>query len=497
MRSVPFFKHDFGFSPFLFNKGFKRRSPISPKRYKMQFEFMRPRSSMSSTIILSQHVDTLHVTFKSTDNEAFARYNVNHYNSMEYYKDKAQEVEGFDLKSRFFEYEPFGAEFGSFRIGPQGNGQYRYIMQNDDLMMFFGNAKFDSDAPHIKVEFRAHYLFAIGHKKAFAFVEKLVNKVLGAHIARVQRIDLATDVMGASFDILDRVRFQNMFASSTFAVGSKSTGISFGSGAFVFRMYDKLAQIRNKYSLHFVKKKWVLNGWDEEKNKVGVVRFEVQYRTDELKKYTVPKIGNVDAIFNAIPSLWAKALQKIKYAPLTNDEAIKISTTNITQSTKRDIYKKARDDKSRFQFGDFLKKLDASLSDLPMEYFDIKEANKKTAMKQFLGFLSATYKSSGGNPLDLSDLVSETAINIQLNKGITLHEYGLAKVMDSYVKRQKQIEKYGLVPKIDYSQSEFKAIEFFKSNLTKLDKYLEVMSANQNDLNRFVFKDEEVLDNVA
>jgi len=428
----------------------------------MQFMFKRP-------VILSQHVDHLTALFKAVNESDYKRYILKVFNRLEQHKVDAQNIEGFDNKSRYVKCEPFPG-YGTFKMFAQGSGQYRYILANDDCMIQMSGAKFDSDAPHIKIEFRAHYLFAVGQNKAYEYALKLVAYMLGTNFeSSVQRIDLATDIWGVGLDYLDLVRFQNSYKSSVHRKGSKTTGFTFGGGDFMFRIYDKLEEIRNNYSRHYVKKKWAFHGFDESQSK-PVSRFEAQYRRTVLKKY-FPKdcAHEVEYLFSNLGKLWKDALSRIKYAPLTNDECHRITDTPITSDGKRMIYKRARDDESRYQFQNFLSFWDNSISDRMIEFKDIKEPVIETAKRMLKAFVSAAYKGGNTNPFQLSEILSQAQRDLYEYEGINLHEYGLLKTVDSFVLAMKQKEKYGCVIEFDHSQKAYKALIELQERFTSID----------------------------
>jgi hypothetical protein len=454
----------------------------------MKFELERP-------VILSQHVDSLTATFKAVNEADYKRYILKIFNPLEVLKDDAQNVEGFDNKSRYINCEPFTG-YGTFRMHAQGSGQYRYILSNDDCMIFMSGAKFDSDAPLLKIEFRAHYLFAVGQNKAYEYALKLVAYMLGTQFeSSVQRIDVATDIMGVGLEYLDSVRFQNRYKSSVYRKGKRLTGLSFGGGDFMFRIYDKLEEIRSNYSKHYVKKKWAYHGFDE-KDGHSVTRFEAQFRRGILKKF-FPKdtAHEVEFVFNNLGGLWKSALDRIKYAPLTNEECIKI--IDGQGDGDRMIYKRARDDEGRYQFQNFLRFWDNSISDRMIDYKEIKEPVIQTAKKMLKGFISAAYKSGETNPQQLSEILQEVQRDFIKYDGITIHDYGLAKTVDSFIYQMKQKEKHGCIVEFDHSQKAGQAYSELYNKFNKIDDVLSFMpNVSKCDDIASYFKDGECVEAV-
>ncbi|MEN4046214.1 hypothetical protein [Sulfurimonas sp. NWX367] len=410
----------------------------------MKFQFDKPK-------ILSQHVDTLVATFKSVDEHEYNKYIIKTLSMLEDFKIDAQNVEGFSNKSRFCKCEPFDG-FGTFKVFAQGMGAYRYILENQDVMIFLSNAKFGTDMPQIKVEFRAHYLFAVGQNKAYEYVLKLIDVLLGCkYESSIQRLDLATDIWGVKLEYLDAMRFQNSFKNSNYRQGSKQTGISFGGGSFMFRIYDKLIEIKNSHSKHYVKTKWIVNGYDEALN-YNVTRFEAQFRRTELKKYIPQHTSNEIAyVFNHLGNFWIKALQKIKYAPLTNDECLRIADGTLKADSKRQIFNRARKNEDRFQFQKFLYHWDNSISDFPIEYKTIQAPKIEVAKRMLKGFIATAYKAVDGNPRALTDVLIGMQTDMYKFEQKTLHDYGLSKIIDSFIKQEKMKNKVGVQVDFDYS----------------------------------------------
>lgn len=434
----------------------------------MKFQLDKPK-------ILSQHVDTLVATFKVTNEQNFNKYVIKKLPPLEDLKEIAQSKDGMTNKSRFHKCEPFEG-FGSFRIFAQGMGYYRYILENDDVMIFLSNAKFGSDTPQIKVEFRASYLFAVGQNKAYEYVLKLIDTLLGStYESSIQRLDLATDIWGVKLEYLDPIRFQNSYKNTNFRAGAKQTGVGFGGGAFMFRIYDKLEEIKRNYSKHYVKAKWIINGYDESLNH-NVTRFEAQFRRTEIKKYIPQNITNEIAyVFTHLGNFWIKALQKVKYAPLTNDECMRIVDGDLKSDSKRQIFNRARKNEDRFQFQKFLYHWDNKISDFPIEYKTIVEPKIEVAKRMFKGFIATTYKAMESDPRALSRVISDMQTDLHKYENITLHDYGLTKVVDSFIKQQKLKEKVGVEVTFDYS-------------LIAQDAYFDLLSSVQNikDINKFI-----------
>jgi len=248
--------------------------------------------------------------------------------------------------------------------------------------------------------------------------------------------------------------------------------ISFGKGAFMFRIYDKLAQLRSypeKKAL--ILTKWILNGYEPD-SKARIFRHEIQLRDEHLKKHipldTSDRVGH---IFANLSGLWAYALQKVQFVNLNSSELERVKNYENSE-TIRKIFHRAKTDKKRFHFWDVLGYWDNVLVSQTLTYKAYKESKKKTAEKAVKTFVSTTYKSFGAEP-DMLKEVFETA-NSELLKyrGLTLHQYAQLKVVDSFVQNESLVINHGIVPP-DIHEKSF--IEAHRAYFSVLDTVPEII----------------------
>jgi hypothetical protein len=416
----------------------------------MKFDF-------DKTKIVHQGIDTLVVSYTALNLDDYNSKYIPFCKELEELKEEAQNITGFDSSTRFVKSSLAG--FGDFIVYAQGSGAYRYKIQNDDILVFLSTTKFganDYNTAQIKVEFRSHYLFSLGHKKAFETVNLFISKILGETKKQLLRIDLATDIQGIKYTSLDKHRFQTNFKKTDYTQineytkHNKTTGFSIGGGDFLFRIYDKTLEIKQNPTKSFIVTKWIMNDFKQSEN-LTVFRHEVQFRREYLKKYTPKTDDEVTFHFNQLDKLWKLGTDKIEWVDLTNDEVIRICENGLKSNSIRSIFHRAKKDISRVQFWDIVKTWDNRLADQIARYEAVREAKVKTAQKYVKALVGATYKALGSNPQNLLDVVFGVQRDLKEYDNITLHQYGELKTLSNFVENAKIIEKLELNPINDFT----------------------------------------------
>jgi hypothetical protein len=260
------------------------------------------------------------------------------------------------------------------------------------------------------------------------------------------------------------MRFQTQFETQTYGNQYKKN-ITFGSGDFMFRIYDKTKKIKQSPAESYIKRKWILNGWKPDI--APVYRHEVQYRRAFLKDFFPKDVSSELAwIFENLGAFWKKSISSIRYTPLTVDECIKIATASVSPESMRKIHQRARADESRYHFWDLLDAWDNNIVDQVLKVYDIKEAQFETVKRLVKGLVSSALKVSGGDPKVLLKAVQETDKELRDFHGHGLYRYGLEKVVDSIMENVRIFEKYCLVPSIDYTYTSRDAMERFGESLS-------------------------------
>ena len=396
--------------------------------------------------ILHQGIDFLTIDYFAKDLDVYNAKFIPILERLEILKERAKSQETFGIK---FIKDNLGLKMGNFFISSKGLHRFAYYIENQDYRIFISRAKINSDLPQIRVEVPAKTIFAIGATNAIKTIEIFIEKLIGSnYIRRVNRIDLATDVYGIQYTPLDIYRFQTRMGQSNYMTEysissyvryNRIQGIQFGKGDKLFRIYDKSHKIRVSPNEAYIIEKWKINGYDENDVK-PVFRHEIQYRRDELKKFIpIDCKDEVDYIISNIPNLWARALTYVEFVNLTDNELERITKPLIKADTKRKIFYRAKKDEKRFHLWQFINIWDRKLARPIEKIRRVKDYAFDLVKKQFKGFISSFYKVYGVNLNKLRYFVDEVESDLYKKEQITLHQYGLSKLADSFVKDYEAI----------------------------------------------------------
>lgn len=442
--------------------------------------------------VIHQGIDTLVTSHVILNLEDYVSKFIPLLNELESLKDEAQLKESFNQKDRAVKFNLVG--YGDFNIYAQGRGRYKYILSNEDIEISIANIEHgtnDFNTPQIRVEYRAHFLFALGNKKAYEIVLKLIKKLTGATKNLCQRIDIATDIQGIQYTSSDKTRFQTLYKSADFSQFNewyrhhRTTGFHIGNPDCLFRIYDKTLETRVNPNKRFIEYKWIANGYDKDKA-LPVWRHEVQYRRAELKKF-MPKYLEDEVIFHftQIDKLWNNIITKVRWTDLTREEIQRIEEKNLKSDSIKKIFQRARTNPARIDFWNILKNWDNELSNIPIKYEDIKEGKKETAKKYVKALVGSTYKALGSNPQMLIDILNEVQSEL-LQNNLTLHQYGELKTLSNFIQNAKIIDRLDLNPTNDYTALALDTYHNLKSTLSNIDKIPEMKQAQNHFDNKGV-----------
>lgn len=228
-------------------------------------------------------------------------------------KKQAMEIRDHDSQKRFIPTEINGIKF---HVMASATESYSVILQNGDISIFLRKFSKKVKNPVIKVEFRAEYLCKKGYVSAVNQVQRLISyEFISNPVYRVKEIHLATDVQGYEFSPLDFYRIKTnsknrtMFndEKNTYFTNQRFTGMTFGKGDFMLRIYNKTVEINKNKKKGFIEVlKWQHN--PEFDNNKNVWRIEGQIRRDKLKQLSIENstlnLDNLTDVLNAIPSIW-------------------------------------------------------------------------------------------------------------------------------------------------------------------------------------------------
>ncbi|GEM_PF-6571052 len=440
--------------------------------------------------IVHQGVDTLVISYKCLDIQNYLKFYQPLLSILESKKSEAQMLDDFGTK---FVKSDLNLGLGDFFVSSKGNRQYKFYIENQDFLAFLSTASIDSSFPNIQVHFRANFLFRVGLKKAIDLVEVFIQKALGSKYSRdLNRVDLATDVWGVRYTKLDSFRFQTKFSQKdfvevadikTFGRFYRVQGFTFGSGDKLFRIYDKSQKIKNSPSESYIEQKWRLNGYCPDK-KYPVFRHEFQIRGKALRQFIPNGFDSVKWLLDNTGKLWRYGNSLLEFVEIDDNDIIDINngltSVAITKRFQRAKKRGAKD------FWDSLAVWDNRYVDMPKKYKDTFNPNIKLAKKYLKAFISATYKSLGTNPYNLSYIIDEVQRELFEFDGINLHQYALSKVADSFTKFSDYILEQKLNPTVDYSDVLNEALFNMRKELIninnleyrkKIEKALEVFCA--------------------
>ena len=275
---------------------------------------------------------------------------------------------------------PGGATLLPYRLGDlrhdfgvAGKG-WRYRLARDGWTLLLQKRGPRDLAPTVQVQFRSELLWTLGPKRALSRIAKALVPCLGsprrhrplesggrsveAPWATLNRVDLAVDFAGwkpSASDLPAFVRRARHAASAFTGFGCDSdgdessaqvrhgglrfTGFTFGRGALVARLYDKVEEIRTSS-----RKYWFEQVWGRPLEAGSVWRLEFQLKRQALRDFGVDTPtdlrGNATGLWRALagwPAHRTERAQERLPAPqeLGERESGWLSLRVPTEDTKR------------------------------------------------------------------------------------------------------------------------------------------------------------------
>jgi hypothetical protein len=200
--------------------------------------------------------------------------------------------------------QPFYVGGEEFFMTPKGSGTYRFVLKDSDIILRVSVAA--SGIPPVSVRLLAHALATHGHKELYERAVRLAASLGADRENTLSRLDLCLDVQG--FEFTDR-DFENLVCrASARSVHKDGDGVTYrvGTGAVVFRIYRKDAELKAKNKLSYAK---VWESAERYDPTAPVWRIEVQYRRDALKELSA---GTVRESFEILPGLFAYGVEWCK-----------------------------------------------------------------------------------------------------------------------------------------------------------------------------------------
>lgn len=256
-------------------------------------------------------------------------------------KKQAQEILSHDAQSRFIKTSIDGYEFN---VMAGSTASYSLTLINGDISLYLRKFSKKVKNPVIKVEFRAEYLCRFGYLKAVQAVQKFIqHNFINDPQYRVNEIHLATDIQGYHFTPFDFYRIKTLSRKNTifnddekqsYFQNKRFTGMTFGKGDLMLRIYNKTQEISQNKKKGFIDiLKWQHNpDFDRD---LPVWRIEGQIRREKLKHLCISEkftnvygdevsidinLDSLDSVLQNIPSIWNLFISRYVHKDISSDQ---------------------------------------------------------------------------------------------------------------------------------------------------------------------------------
>lgn len=423
--------------------------------------------------IVNQCLDTLVIGVRCFDANIISGSYANLLKEVKLLKENAKQIKTFGEK---FIKSDLNLGFGDFFISSRASNDYLAYAKNNDISVYFANVNSISNRYHLKIEFRSKFLLQFGHKKAYEYVEKFIQRIfLARYEVFVLRFDLATDVAGLMFQTDDILRFQtlrkvakytdikdfliddvdkelNLEFKSTDSLNYsrylRTDGFSFGKSPFMFRIYDKVKQISQKQISTLIMLKWEMNGFNPDIHK-SVFRFESEIHRPIFRKFIKDIVfpddnykNEVEFLFANFGFFWRYGLGFVKWYDLNDKELLNLNN-KVSNSTLTRYYRKCETDPTRFDLWAFINRFEDDILTNLQKSELISKIDMLKAKNALKAFISATYSNVGYDLNAFIEVFNETKKDLE-KEGLTLHEYGLIKVCGKFVDTERKLNKQGI-----------------------------------------------------
>ena len=430
---------------------------------------------ISSPKIVHQGIDTLVIGVNCLDEIVFNTKFKPFVAQIRRAKEAAQMINTFGEK---VEKTNLGLNYGDFLVSSKSTGAYIGYVRNDDVFFNVADTEFNvKSLYHLKLQFRSIYLLKYGHDYCMTQVKRFLTDIFGENYSiKILRLDVCSDVAGIKYTPVDFFNFRSLKKISNYGESiskdegdglisdedevkslidlntvtinnfmrfNRFEGMSFGKNPDMFRVYDKIKQIKNQNISELVFTKWELNGFDSNKD-MCVFRHEVEFGRARIQKL-IPfnTVDEVAYLFSNLGKFWATGLNICKWYDLSVKERERISNNSVQTDSIRKIYQRCDQDETRFKLWDFLADWDEAKFIKLSKHDFIKSKDLKQAKKALKAFVSAVYTNLGYDYNNFLIVLDEVKKDLA-NQGLNLHEYGLSKLAGSFSKNEKIINDCGL-----------------------------------------------------
>lgn len=430
---------------------------------------------ISTPKIVHQGIDTLVIGVNSLDEIAYNTKFKPFVAQIRRAKEAAQTIKTFGEK---IEKTNLGLNYGDFLVSSKSTGAYIGYVRNDDVFFNVADTEFNvKSLYHLKLQFRSIYLLKYGHDYCMTQVKRFLTDIFGENYSiKILRLDVCSDVAGIKYTPVDFFNFRSLKKISNYGESiskdegdglisdedevkslidlntvtinnfmrfNRFEGMSFGKNPDMFRVYDKIKQIKNQNISELVFTKWELNGFDSNKD-MCVFRHEVEFGRARIQKL-IPfnTVDEVAYLFSNLGKFWSTGLNICKWYDLSVKERERISNNSVQTDSIRKIYQRCDQDETRFKLWDFLADWDEAKFIKLSKHDFIKSKDLKQAKKALKAFVSAVYTNLGYDYNNFLIVLDEVKKDLA-NQGLNLHEYGLSKLAGSFSKNEKIINDCGL-----------------------------------------------------
>lgn len=430
---------------------------------------------ISTPKIVHQGIDTLVIGVNSLDEIAYNTKFKPFVAQIRRAKEAAQTIKTFGEK---IEKTNLGLNYGDFLVSSKSTGAYIGYVRNDDVFFNVADTEFNvKSLYHLKLQFRSIYLLKYGHDYCMIQVKRFLTDIFGENYSiKILRLDVCSDVAGIKYTPVDFFNFRSLKKISNYGESiskdegdglisdedevkslidlstvtinnfmrfNRFEGASFGKNPDMFRVYDKVKQVKNQNISELVFTKWELNGFDSNKD-MCVFRHEVEFGRARIQRL-IPfnTVDEVAYLFSNLGKFWSTGLNICKWYDLTVKERERISNNSVQTDSIRKIYQRCDQDETRFKLWDFLADWDEAKFIKLSKHDFIKSKDLKQAKKALKAFVSAVYTNLGYDYNNFLIVLDEVKKDLA-NQGLNLHEYGLSRLAGSFSKNEKIINDCGL-----------------------------------------------------
>jgi len=215
-----------------------------------------------------------------------------------------------------------------FTVRPVGFPRYAYVLKNSDLDIWI-SSKNGMPFPNVYVYCWPIMIASLGIDATVDFVRALLEEHLGLITCeKVSRVDMYADFPGVSLTLEDMTKFVTSAGSRNIRLVKKDevSGIRFGNGSIVARVYDKTREIKKH------KKDYMYEVWDGVEKGETVWRVEFQLRRKMLKECS---IESFDDFVDKSGSIWKYLTEEwLSMREFDNENTTRRSTTGFWENVQ-------------------------------------------------------------------------------------------------------------------------------------------------------------------